>query len=300
MDETPRKNPFLEDDFLLSPARKEEEIQERRSTYEDKLRGFIRASGSSSSSTHQEAYQHREAGRPKSASTTADGPDSSPTSSPSQGTAEASRKGLVCEGYLSKHRGMMQRRRRWFVLTENELRYHTDSAGPVLARVSRRNILTVHDILGTLRFQIDTDCCFGSKGQMHEMVLAAPSASVKARWLVALGLPPTDLSLAHILPVGLLIEGPATISAGEIWLRLLCNQLEVLVEEGGAVNIAIPYTRLVQVTVFKARSEILISAASALFANSHEMLLRFESAAERDKWASAMAQALPEEKIHEA
>jgi hypothetical protein len=78
----------------------------------------------------------------------------------SAAASSGSRERLLCEGALTKLRGTMKNRSRWFVLTSKKLMYYEENGGPQISSIQLKDIMGVTEI-GDRKFRLSTAEPFG-------------------------------------------------------------------------------------------------------------------------------------------
>lgn len=222
---------------------------------------------------------------------------------------------LLCEGYLRKIRGWGQNRTRWFRLTTKQFAFFAKDAGELLSSCARDGIKSVVDMPGEpLRFQIETIKPFG-RTDNRVMVLEAPTAAVKIKWLDHLQHPerevapvgmgvlereaPTDIT-AESATV-LLIEGYLTKLQQSLtalsrmrWFVFTSASLAYYEEEGGALIAHCPNEKLIRVAPLSPSCFEVEAAEPFTKTGATRVELQCRDEAERDKWLQQMKKGVPD------
>ena len=160
---------------------------------------------------------------------------------------------LLCEGPLTKLRGTMQNRKRWFMLTSKKLMYYKENAGDLISSVLLKDIVQVTE-LSDRRFRLATAEPFGASGT-HEMVLEASSAKVLRKWMGAMMRTNTTVDGFSSNRAELIIEGPlskiqpfGTVNTSR-WFRLTNKKFAYYSDDAGEELGSVPFEYVAALSV---------------------------------------------------
>eukprot|EP00043_Microstomoeca_roanoka_P028953 m.20249 g.20249 ORF g.20249 m.20249 type:complete len:577 (+) comp8840_c0_seq2:116-1846(+) len=209
---------------------------------------------------------------------------------------------LLCEGYLTKLRGALQSKTRWFVLTSTHFAFYTENAGQRLSAVNVRDILSIEDLEGR-KFKIRTRVQFGVSGK-YDMLVEAPSMAAKKKWMRALVMDANDTRGFNSDHAELVVEGyltkvqPLGTVSKTRWFRLTNKKFAYYVKEGGEELGAAPLDVIVEIAIAASKKEFLLKATQPFTkSGAFEVRCRCDSEAVRDKWVTGLRKVVPTAKF---
>lgn len=210
---------------------------------------------------------------------------------------------LLCEGYLTKHRGVGQSRTRWFRLTTKKLTYYTKDAGELIASCLTDDIASVTD-LDKRQMRVITREPFG-QSHKAEMVLEAPNQRVKQKWFCAFrGETNTSGGMRNfdgvLVVEGYLVKVQASMTSADKQRWFVCTNKHFAYykEESGEMMGSVPLENITSVgPAGDNKSFKVIANQRFTTTGSYEVVCRCESEAVRNKWLAQMQKVIPEEKF---
>eukprot|EP00035_Acanthoeca_spectabilis_P024267 m.453084 g.453084 ORF g.453084 m.453084 type:complete len:278 (-) comp20434_c0_seq1:107-940(-) len=210
---------------------------------------------------------------------------------------------LLCEGYLRKIRGWGQNRTRWFRLSGKSFAYFTKDAGELIGSVAVGEIESVKSV-SKYQLCITTTVPFG-KSNMLEMVLEAPSETVRERWESSLGM--LQLQKMDGGPVAFGSDEDTLVAEGYLikvqesllalsrtrWFCLTRARFSYFSEEGGEFIAYCPLDNITYVGIEDETTFKVTAMQPFTKTGAAAVVLACRDTAERDRWLRCFDVLLP-------